>query len=44
MLLFMTPALMTMALVKGVGIGLVAGAVLTQACRCRQKVADKPAG
>lgn len=44
MLLFtVTPALMTMALVKGVGIGLVAGVVLARACRCQPKAADKPA-
>lgn len=44
MLLFtVTPALMTMALVKGVGIGLVAGVMLTKACRCQPKAAEKPA-
>ncbi len=43
MLLFtVTPALMTMALVKGVGIGLVAGVMLAKSCRCPQKVAEKP--
>jgi hypothetical protein len=43
MLLFVTPALMTMALVKGVGIGLVAGVMLSKSCRCPPKAADKPA-
>ena len=43
MLLFGTPALMAMALVKGVGIGLVTAVMLTKVCRCQDKAADKPA-
>lgn len=42
MLLFVTPTLMTLALAKGVGLGLVAGILLSKACRCEKKAANKP--
>lgn len=38
-MLLLTPTLMTLALLKGVGIGLMAGVALTRACRCRARAA-----
>jgi hypothetical protein len=42
-MLLLTPTLMTLALVKGVCLGIVAGVALSRACRCRARAA-KPEG
>lgn len=38
-MLLLTPTLMTLTLIKGVGLGLVASVVITRTCRCRERTA-----